>query len=536
VIVPLQGGLIPATMITGTPYDEDLPIQAVDFGPAGRTIFIAFVMLTHVLFANLHLGGSWVAAGTESFFLKNGNERYDRLARSVTIFNVILFSAGATFAIGGVLFFISLFPVFATNAFHIFWWPLFAEAILFGLEILFLYTYWFSWYKIPRKYHQVLGYAYAVSVFFQTLMINMLAAGMLTPGDTTITWGSTGFLTMDLPTLLQWWFNPTMWRLQFHRIFASISYFGFLLALLAMFHFLDRKDNTSKRYWDWVGSYGLAWGLFGLVFQPAFGLIYMLAIFDNQEPAFDDIMHGPRAWEMLLMVSLLAALFIVVIIYFIDRRERILSKQENKIWHRLFQVFLIVAVICALILIQPAWLGASSIDDPAAWQNPIGVMDYKYIAIFTLVIIGVLLLTIDTVMLADPREAEWGALPKVSRFAAMMAGVLGMWIVIVMGFVRESARSPWTIYQIIPVPGGAAFVTPVPMVNIFAVWFIILMITITIFWFTSKVTAHHPEEAEEVDLTRAGEQERPEVTGTDETKAKDKGQKKPTPSKKGTTK
>jgi len=39
-------------------------------------------MLAHVLFANLHLGGSWIAAVSESFFLKTGSRRVDRIAKS----------------------------------------------------------------------------------------------------------------------------------------------------------------------------------------------------------------------------------------------------------------------------------------------------------------------------------------------------------------------------------------------------------------------------------------------------------------------
>jgi cytochrome bd-type quinol oxidase subunit 1 len=80
----------------------------------------------------------------------------------------------------------------------------------------------------------------------------------------------------------------------------------------------------------------------------------------------------------------------------------------------------------------------------------------------------------------------------------MIAGVLGMWIIIVMGFVRESAREPWLVNGIIPVPGGQTYPTPVPVTQIFIVWFIITAGTIIIFWFTSKVTAEHPEVAEEV--------------------------------------
>jgi hypothetical protein len=48
--------------------------------------------------------------------LRSKKPRYNRLARSITLFNVILFFAGATFAIAGVLFFISLYPTFAPEA------------------------------------------------------------------------------------------------------------------------------------------------------------------------------------------------------------------------------------------------------------------------------------------------------------------------------------------------------------------------------------------------------------------------------------
>ncbi len=66
---------------------------------------------------------------------------------------------------------------------------------------------------------------------------------------------------MPLDVLMSWWFNATTWILQFHRLAAALSYFGFILAMLAMFHYLDRKDDASRSYWDLVGSYGLDLGI-----------------------------------------------------------------------------------------------------------------------------------------------------------------------------------------------------------------------------------------------------------------------------------
>ncbi len=518
VIVPLQGGLIPSSVIRSEDfqnadpqYRETLPIQTVDLSSSGRSIFIAVVMLSHVLYANLHLGGSWVAIVTASLYLKTKDKRYENLAKSLTLFNVILFSAGATFAIAGVLFFISLYPVFAAQLFHIYWWPFFVEAITFALEIFFLYSFWFTWGKINVKWHQFLGYGYAIDVFIQTFLINMVASGMLTPGGASIVYSQTGLMTIPISEAWAWWLNPTTLRLQLHRLAAAVSYFGFLVAMLGTLHYGDRKDEISKKHWDWVTSYGLAWGLLGLVFQPALGLIYMMAISDAQDSAFQMIMHGPRAWEMLLMVALFSALVISSLIYFYDRRERILTKVETRTWHTLFKICLIAAVICAIILVQPAWLGATFIDDPNAWENPLGSMDFKYPTLFTLIILGVIVLTIDTAILSDLHEAEWGHPSKTARTAAMLSGIFASWIVVVMGYVRESARSPWTIYNIIPVPHSYPdYPTPIPLPQIFVVWAVVIFLALTVFWYTSKVTAYHPEEAEKI-IPRLTKKERKKI-------------------------
>ncbi len=495
VIVPEQGGNISSTSLqqdalSKADYNETLPIQEPDLGASGQSIFIAVVMLTHVLFANLHLGGAWIAAGTESVFLRNKKPRFKRLARSLTLFNVILFSAGATFAVAGMLFFLSLYPVFATEIFHIYWWPLLIEAFTFAFEIMFLYTYWFSWDRISSRWHQVLGYGYAVSVFVQTLMINTVASGMLSPGASSITWGQTGFFTMAPDLLMAWWFNATTWILQFHRLAAAVSYFGFVLAMLAVFHFADRKDDASRSYWDLVASYGLIWGLAGLIFQPLIGIIYMSTIKSSQIASFAMIMLGNRAWEMLLMAGILSFLFITVLVYFYDRKSIILNQPENSSIHGMLRLFVVIAAVAGFIIVQPATI--------ASGINPLGYMSYKLVALLVLIAMGAITLGIDFLRLKEPTLTEWGNLSPVSRSAALIAGVLGMWIVVVMGYVRESARSPWVINGIIPVPGGQAYPTPIPMSQIFVVWAAILALTLAVFWLTSKVTAEHPEKAEEV--------------------------------------
>lgn len=509
-IAPQQGALISTTGIDlnelGTvkpQYSQNLlPAQTVDMGSQGRSIFMAVVLTGHTQLANLALGGSWILVITEFLFLKSRRERYRNLARSMAFFSVIFFSIGATFGASALLFVYSLYPVLTLNLFHIYWWPIFANLLLWSTQIFFLWLYFYTWNRMKASSHVFVGLCYAIASFFQALAIQMMGSGMLTPNNTEISWGYMDILTMNWGTLLSWWFNPTVWNLQFHRLAGAISYFGFLIAVLAMFHYQDKKNKpNAQKYWDWVGSYGFAWGLAGLALQPILGVLYMRQIMGASPEAFEMIMHGPRAWEMLWMVGLLSTLALTSIVYFIDRREALLSKVESRKINRILKILLVVAAISAFILVNPGWLGAVFRYDPAAWINPLGKMIYKYVALALLSITTMIVVAIDIVTLGDAREQDWGNLPNSSRISGIFAGMLGMWVVMAMGFVRESARSPWTIWKIIPVPEGMIYPTPISMWGIFIIWGVLLALLLTVFWYVSKVTAEvtvkHPDEPDE---------------------------------------
>ena len=142
---------------------------------------------------------------------------------------------------------------------------------------------------------------------------------MLTPG-TSISYTGSGVLTMSLDSF-SWWFNPTFLVLTVHTFVAAISYVGFVFVMLAMFHYNDKKYPEAKSYWDWVGSYGMAWGLGGLIFQPIVGMVYAQVIENVEMTSFDNMMHGSLGWEFLLMVGLFSVLFLTILIYFVDREE-----------------------------------------------------------------------------------------------------------------------------------------------------------------------------------------------------------------------
>jgi len=322
---------------------------------------------------------------------------------------------------------------------------------------------------------------------------------MLTPGINSISFSTSGIMTIPLSEAMAAWFNPTLWNLQWHRLFASIAFIGFILAMFGAFHYITRKGEQDRHYWDWVGSYGLSWGLLGLIIQPFLGLSYMFTISTANNGAFQFIMHGPRAWEMLLLIGMIVFLFLTVMLYFIERREKVFSDMETRYLHRLFIVFFWIAVVAGLILIQPSWLNAPFVFSPNAWVNPLGLMRYKYIALGILILIGTAMLTIDVFILGKWKESRWGDLSFAGRSSLILSGLLGIFIIEVMGFVRESARAPFTFSQIIPVAGGTGYVTPLAIENILGVWFVSMVVIVTAFILVSRATAHHPEKGEEIE-------------------------------------
>jgi cytochrome bd ubiquinol oxidase subunit I len=512
-IAPQQGAFTPMTGInysslnTVKPqFEEELPIQTVGLGRQGRSIFMAIPLLGHIQLANLALGGSWILLVTEFLFYRSKKKRYDLLARSMAFFSVILFSVGGTMGGAALLFTYSLYPAFTLNVFHIYWWPLLATLFLWGAQIFFLWLYFYTWRSMKTSRHLFIVLGYAIASFFQALVIQMMGSGMLTPNNTDIVWGYTGLFTMDLRTLFSWWFNPTLWALQLHRLAAAIAFFGFLITVLAMFHYQDKKDNpNAQKYWDWAGSYGLAWGLAGLAVQPLLGTFYMKQIAANSNTAFQLVMNGPRAWELLWTVALISALVMTSVMYFIDRRETILNKNENRRIGGLLWAMLAVAAISAFFLVNPGWLGATFRFDPTAWTNPLGKMAYKYVALALLSVVSAVVVVVDVVILGDAKEEDWGNLPSSARISGILAGILGMLVIMVMGFVRESARNPWLVWNIIPVPGGTAYPTPISLWSIFIIWVGLLALFLAIFWYVSKVTAEQPPksgEGEESDMKR----------------------------------
>ncbi|MCA9451982.1 MAG: cytochrome ubiquinol oxidase subunit I, partial [Nitrospira sp.] len=122
----------------------DAPL--VDFPYSGNRTAVWVVAQLHILFAAFILGAPIFAVVAEWLGYKNNDPKYDRLAKEVIKVTVILYSMTAL--TGGLFIFVLLgtYPDFSTWLIkHFFLVFAVIYPLLFILETIILYTYFYSW-------------------------------------------------------------------------------------------------------------------------------------------------------------------------------------------------------------------------------------------------------------------------------------------------------------------------------------------------------------------------------------------------------
>jgi cytochrome bd-type quinol oxidase subunit 1 len=136
-------------------------------------------------------------------------------------------------------------------------------------------------------------------------------------------------------------------------------------------------------------------------------------------------------------------------------------------------------------------------------------MSFKYVALFGLMLIGIVILITNARMLKEHRTEDYGEIPPLARISAIACGILGIWLVADMGFYRESSRAPWLINGIIPMPDMMASSTPVYIGTEFIVFLALTVFTVVLFRLVARRTysssVYYAEKAEEVSPPEAQE-------------------------------
>jgi cytochrome bd ubiquinol oxidase subunit I len=405
-----------------------MPIGDLQVPIIGKNVVIAVLVQTHILFATFIIGAVLIAATSEYLGLVTKQPRYERFARNLARFVVLIFASGAALAITFVLALVTLFPVFFSYLQNIFFWVFFVEAFMFLGQIIIVYAWYNVWDKLAyrKSLHVVFGFVAGFFGLMAMTMIDAVASFMLTPPEAQVNDVARTFL------------NQTNIPLNMHRFVGNLSYVGFLVAGWAGWRYLRTTREDDREYYDWMGHWGLIWGFGFLIMQPIIGYGYLKGIRESSPDAFETIMIGDKSWVFNLLVIWLAIMSIASTAYFVHKLRFAVKPMEplRKLsvgalgFMALFTTLNIIPKDGNLVpQIGLVILGGEATEFPLGSMYP-----YKYIGLIGLMLVGVFVVALY--LRASATGFHWGRASRWSQYALIACAVT----VLTMGYTRETAR------------------------------------------------------------------------------------------------
>jgi len=411
-----------------------VPIGNLDVPVIGKNVVIAVLVQTHILFAAFIIGAVLIAATSEYLGMVTKQSNYERFARNLARFVVLLFASGAALAITFVLALVTLFPVFFSILQNVFFWVFLVEAFMFLGQIIIVYAWYNVWDKLAyrKSLHVVFGFIAGFFGLMAMTMIDAVASFMLTPAE----------VTSQADLVARSFLNQTMVPLNMHRFIGNFSYAGFLIAGWAGFRYLRTTREDDREYYDWMGHFGLLWGFGFLIMQPVIGYGYLKGIRESSPDSFNTIMLGDKSWVFNLLVIWIAVLSIASTAYFVHKLRFAVKPMETL--RRLSvgalgftALFTVLNIIPANAdLIPQIGLVFGQGEDT---QIPLGSMyPWKYIGLIGLMLVGFFIVALY--LRASATGFHWGRASRWSQIALMSCAFFVVLTMVTMGYTRETAR------------------------------------------------------------------------------------------------
>jgi cytochrome bd ubiquinol oxidase subunit I len=409
-----------------------VPIGDIDIPGIGKEVVMATIWQSHILWSAAIIGLIFIGATAEYVGVLTKQIKYDRFAEGTALATILLFATGSFTPIFGILFLITLYPVFWSYMQNIMFWVLFAEAFMFVGEIILLYAWYASWEKLAyrKKLHVVIGFMAAMFLTAQMTFINVVASYLLTPSDSAANNVGATFM------------NATFIPLNMHRFVGNISYAGFLIAGYAALRYLRSTTESNREYYDWMGHWGLLWGFGFFLLQPFIGYGYLKSIREHNAPAFDYIMQGDKSWLFNMLAMMLGIISVTSVSYCLHKLKyavKPLPTLRNITLGALgfLAVFSLLNIIPANGNLVPQ-IGLVLFDGKGT-EFPLGQMyPWKFFGIIGMILVGVFALGLY--LKATAEGFYWGRAGRWSQYALLTTAVAVIITMLVMGYTRETAR------------------------------------------------------------------------------------------------
>ncbi len=390
----------------------DLPVIDTPIFP--RWVWIEEITYSHIPIATLVTAFMVLAPIYEYVGYHRNDPRYDRLAKSLIWFSMILFSPGAALGTGIPMWLMGAYPEFWSRWSNLFFWPLIAQFGFFLLEVIFLFfAYYLAWDALAhrKRLHIFFGALAALSGLLVQLVWDATGAYMLTPSvelpgiDQPVMWSAAAF------------FNPSFPFLFTHRFFGNISYAMLLTGGVFALKYMRAKVPEERDYFGFASNLTFTVGFLSFFAMPFIGWGYARVIADHAPVAFRAIMGGHTAPHFTVKMTAVLVMLVIAAPYFFNRyRGR-----------------------AALVLVS---VGVLSLLPVFYWHPPLDWFPGgrgEWMDIVTVGIVGFVAFLWMVGGRLDVERKGW-------RWAMLAAGLCATTAFLIGGFVRERSKSPDSVY------------------------------------------------------------------------------------------
>ena len=503
----LAGFLIAGAAVA---YGQAPDPPPVEFPYTGNRTGVWIVAQLHILFAAFILGAPIFAVVSEWLGYKNNDPKFDRLAKEVTKVTVILYSMTAL--TGGLFIFVLLatYPGFTTWLIqHFFLIFAVIYPLLFILETIVLYTYFYSWDSMKgakKARHIALGVLLNIVGTVTLFVIDGPTAFMNTPAK-----AAEGLSLIEFIQTATLWdkvANYSWMPLNLHRLVGNVTFGGFIAGLIAAYMYMRSKSDEERSYYDWMGFVGNMIGVGALLLLPFMGYLLAYELCDYDASICPYMMADQLSMFFEMQGAMVGLIFLASNYYIWLSMKRIEGVEKVRIsglvmlavilmpgimglawklfpppeWQSLIFLVLLVVLppvlsklpglrftVSAFTMIKVGFLMIVVADaiwmtphgfvatqalathdlELPSWASELALMPAKNAAAFTLVF-----LTVVNYILYNRAIRQgtivWGKIDFASQFVLIFLAFSAIWTMGLMGTVRSLTRKYYHVYNLMP--------------------------------------------------------------------------------------
>ncbi len=351
-----------------------------DIGLSSRSIVWVIAQM-HLFFGALVLAVPLFVLAIELVGVRSGDPRYDDMAHEFMKISLTAYSITALFGGTLALALFLLYPDLMGYLMRVFGAQMLVYALLFFLESLLLYIYYYGWNALRygnRKWvHMSIGLLLNAVGATLMVMANSWATFMMAPSGV----NEVGVVIGNIWEVMK---GPLWNPINLHRFIANIAFGGAVVGAYAAYKFLAARTPEQRAHYDWMGYTSNFIAILAFLPLPFAGYWLMAEIYAYSQQMGITAMGGILAWLFIVQAVLIGTILLAGNYYLWSGMSR---TEGSKRYQWLIKYIAFVLVVCFLIWVTPHTLILSASEIAALGGShhhllgPLGIMPAKNIAV-----------------------------------------------------------------------------------------------------------------------------------------------------------